>query len=246
MGRNEFPRAAAFLRRPETCLQFTIKVVNTHSVPHIRRIAESIHPIELANIDMVIPKYHAIWPVNIAPHRQEFTISIENLHPVCLAVHHVDSVIGVDSDIVRSHELPFVDSRATPRKLVLAFAREAMDTCVPVTIGDVDISVRRHNRRRGRSIERLPAPLGLRLLPFPNLHKFLTSGTELLNRVQGIVRYQQRVIVSDVQPMRAIRKVTLTERPQEISLLVEHHHRMLTTSQHEHIVMAIHRHTRAL
>ena len=103
-----------------------------------------------------------------------------------------------------------------------------MDSGIPVSIGDVYVAVAGHNRRRCRAVEGLAAPNGGRLVSLADLHQLVALGVELLDGVDAVVGGQDGIVVSNIETVGPLAKLTLTEAADVGPFPVPHHDRVLS------------------
>ena len=103
-------------------------------------VVHALHPVELADVDVVLPQDHGVRPVDVVPHGDEPARGVEDLDAVGLPVGHVDALVRADDDVVGADELAGVDAGAAPGQLVLALGREDVDCGVAIAVGDVELA----------------------------------------------------------------------------------------------------------
>src|SRR5919108_5502640 len=80
----------------------------------------------------------AAGTVHVIPHSEKFTLRVEDLDAVILAVGDVDTIFRVGGDVMWDVELPRPDPGLAPREEQATVGGILVDTRVAVAIGDVD------------------------------------------------------------------------------------------------------------
>ena len=145
MGGDELAGTLSFLRCTKHAYPVAIQVIDRDPVAQSRRIVNTAHAIQFADIDVLLPQHHGIGPVDIVPHGYEVAFSVENLYAVSLPVHHVNPVVAVDSDVVGTDELSGVNAGAAPGKFVIPAAGIYVDAGVAVSIRDIQVAIAGHD-----------------------------------------------------------------------------------------------------
>ena len=89
-------------------------------------------------------------------------------------------------------------------------------------------------------MERLAAHVRRRLAGSAQLEQHLALGGAFAHHVAAVVGQIQRVVHVDVQSMRA-RILAFAPGAQELTVAVEHHHRVLAAVEDVHLVLAVDR-----
>ena len=204
-----------------------------------RRVIHAAHPVQLPNVDVVVPQHHRVRPVDIAPHRNEPALRVKNLNPVRLPVHHQNPVGVIHRDVVRADKLPGVNPRLPPAEPVIPVPAIDMDPGVAVAVRDINIPVGWPDGCRSRPVERLPAPFGRRMIPLPNLHHLLPIRGELLDGMDAVIRRQNGIVVGNVKPVGAVAEQPLPKGADKVTRLVKDHNRMFPPGQDKHPVLRV-------
>src|SRR5262249_35249382 len=98
----------------EPCKHVALMVEYRNTRAQIRRAAiEAVVGTDLADVaDRAFAgrKMQPAWSMNIVPQRLEPAVAVEHLHPVILAIGHVDPAVCIAADIVGQVELAGTDT----------------------------------------------------------------------------------------------------------------------------------------
>src|SRR2546425_2651220 len=242
MWRDELARPFSFFRRAETRLQSALEVVHAHAMAQPRSVIHSPHAVQLTDEEVPFRvQTDAVWPVDVVPHGDEFTVGIEHLDAMGLPVGHVDVIIPVDDHIVRPDELARIDAGLAPRQDEPALGGEFVDAAVAISVRDVEVPGDAGHRHVGGPVEGLALPLGCWLVGAAQGHQQLAIQGELLDGMESIIHAVDRVVGAGVDPVRPLAEQALAKRSQDVAITIEDDDRMFTPVEDVHVVLAVHR-----
>ena len=240
VGGDELSGALPFVHVAELADQTALQVEDRNTVSQAGGVINAAHAVQLADVDVLAPEDHGVWPVDVAPHRDEFAVGVEELDAVGFPVDYIDVGVAVDGDVVGTDELARVDAGAAPRELVLAFAGVDVNAGVSIAVRHVDVAVPWVYGGRSGPVEGLSAPAGLWVVPVADLHQLIAGGAELLDGVYAIICAEQRVVMCDVQTVGpVVAEMSFSEGPDVVAVPVEHNDRFLAAGEDEHVVLGV-------
>src|SRR5215831_5925226 len=126
--RDELAGSVALDGIAETRQELTVAVQDADAVAEPRRVVDTRDAGQLADVHVAVrTDGHAVWSMDVVPHRDERAVGVEHLDAVTLTVRHIDSVLIVDRDIVGSNELTGIDARLAPRADILPIRHELVN-----------------------------------------------------------------------------------------------------------------------
>src|SRR5580700_4356866 len=235
-------RRGAGMRVAEARQQLTLMVDDADARTEVGAVAvDPHHRPELADITDRVPGVvheQAAGPVQIVPLRLVFAVAVEHLDPVVLAIGDIDPTVRVAADVVDDVELTGIGAGLAPRHQQLAVRRVFVDAGVAVTVRDVDFALWRQ-RRVGAAVERLAAHIRRRLAWDAELQQHLAVfEPAFAHEMAAIVGQVDRLVPADMDAVRA-GILSLAPGAQEITLAIEHHHRMVAAIEDVDIVLRI-------
>ena len=114
-----------------------------------------------------------------------------------------------------------------------------MDAGIAVAVGNIDLAVRRQ-RGVGAAVKRLAAHEWRRLVRDADGQQHLAVGGAFSHGVVAIIGAIEMVVGVDMQTVRTVEQA-FAPAPEEISLAVQHHHRMVAAVEDIDAVLAVDR-----
>src|SRR5262249_34338979 len=159
----------------------------------------------------------------------------EHLHTVVFTVGDIDPAVVIGGDVMGDVELAGRGTRLPPRAEQLAGRGELVHPRIAVAIRHVNVALGRKCRVCA-AMTRFPAHVGPLLAGNSNGELYASRGGALAHAVIAVSGAIERVVCVDVETVRAVEH-TLPPGAQEVSLAVEHHHRMLPSVENVYLVL---------
>src|SRR3989475_9457912 len=111
MWRDELARPLSLFGLAETSLQSALEVVHAHAVAQPRSVIHPRHAVQLTDEEVPFRvQTDAVWPVDVVPHGDEFTVGIEHLDAMGLSIGDVDVIFFIDAPTVELYDLARLDA----------------------------------------------------------------------------------------------------------------------------------------
>src|SRR5215469_6676716 len=234
--------------QPSMCIakaaqQSALMVDDADARPEIGAVAVDRHrrP-EFADVADRVPEIihvEAARPVQVVPLRLVFSVAVEHLDAVVLAIGDINPAVGVGAYVVHDIELAGAGAGLAPRHQQFAVGREFVNARIAVTVGDVDLAFRGERRVRA-AVKRLTAHIGRGLAGDADLEQQFAVERALAHEMSAVIGQIDRVVWPHMDAVRP-RILPLTPRAQEISVTVEHDDRVLPAREAVDVVFAVDR-----
>ena len=163
--------------------------------------------------------------------------TVEELHPIVLAIDDEDPILAVDPDRMGRHELAWPMANSPPAANIPPVRGKAVEAGIPVAVGYVDLAILRDGDV-GRVVEgRLP----MRLMTLAEVKDLGAIRREHDDFVRVAVGEEDPVVAVDEDAVR-IENSARTVSAHERAVGREHHHRRIGPAYRVHAAATVHRH----
>src|ERR1051325_298581 len=241
--RGELARCDAGMRLAEARQDLVaFGAMHADSRPDIRPIAVDLaRRSALADIAKRVRsarEAHAVRAMQIIPLRFPLAVTVEDLHPVVLAVRDIDPAVRIAADVVRNIELPRIGAGLAPRGEQLAVQRKFVDAGVAIAVRDVEAVAVWRQGGMGAAVERLASQEWGRLARNAECHQHAAIERAVAHGMVAVIGQPDRVVRRDMHAVRPGEQA-LAPGAQQVAVLVKHSDRVLAAVEGVDILLAV-------